>query len=297
MKKSVNLLAAVSNKSASESVLASTNFDEDIVITDENFTYLVKYHDADGSLYIQATHNSDYLIWSNVVDNVSQSYEKSRLDINLAPKVVYVMLKDYSKGKLKKNISIKFPDGYKAADSAITIMITCTLLTYDDKYRDTKMIILNPVEVSYEQRVHRKLQSLTSHIDSRFENINDSISDIRNTFVTVEEFEEQCIKMDDSVIELKQSIADTDECLEDMKKEFNAKIDNTVAALKAELMAEITKAINASKTEVIALIEKAKVDMQNASAVTAINTTNTAISTAVGNLKAELAGIYQPKTA
>lgn len=164
---------------ASSSInMSDLSKDEQIEIDIDNFRYVICYNSASESVDINATHITEYWLWTAHVTNITKSINKSRVGIDLAPKIVFRMLKDFRDHKLKNNITIEFPHDSINPDDILSIKITCKLLPYDDEYENTKIISLHSVKVSNDTRMEKKFQALKTYMDEKIESLVERIEDL-----------------------------------------------------------------------------------------------------------------------
>lgn len=219
-------------KSKKESVGKRTKLQFEV----EPFTYDVEFSENDGSVFIEAIHNGEYLAWANMIHETITSDSASLVDIKLTPEIIFEMLSDYCDKKLDSKIEIDFPQVYKGPKDQICIEFKFNAIPYGKKYVDTKVIILDSKPIEYEQRVNKKFDYQEHRMKEYIEN---KLTELKDNFPEYDEFEG-----------LEEKINGIKGHVDNNQKSF----DDKIKALKAEVTKECKDAITAAKTEIIKML-------------------------------------------
>lgn len=137
-------------------------------IKHNDFVFNIEFHDD--IVRIEALHESEYLLWGHSFDkSIESSNKNNNLTVTLSPKMIYDLLNDYANNKSDKYVTITFPEKYKTPDDAIFIEVKI-VLPYGTNCEDSKVLILEPIKITTEERFNKKIAfnkaEIMAHIES-----------------------------------------------------------------------------------------------------------------------------------
>lgn len=229
--------------------LATENSKSVINYLNGPFTY--KIVTDNNSLFVEAVHNEEYLIWSKIIDCELVPLAKNELiDIKLRPDVLFDLFNKKNNNCLDKQTEIVFPTTYKNASVPISIEIFMTF-AFGKSYDVPFLILLDPQEISYEQRINKKLVSTKNMLEIM---INSTKTECRG--YTDERIDEEAYDDTDvrNTIDAKIAKLNTDTIAA-----YTTMITGAKTAVKTELVTEITKV----KTELTAALSALKTELTN----------------------------------
>lgn len=124
----------------------------------EPFSYNIIFSQSDESIFIEATHVKEYFVWEILIHEqiTSGHNSESFVDVKLTPEIIFKILSDYHNGTTRGNeINIIFPKSYKAQNAQIFIEFHFSVVPSIKKYNDSKIIILDPKIISYDDRIDK----------------------------------------------------------------------------------------------------------------------------------------------
>jgi hypothetical protein len=151
----------------------------------EPFVYDFEYDTISKTIYIKATHMTEFLMWTRVISDKLSDNTSKNVKLELSPLRIFKIMYNFSMNKSSNIYKIIFPKEYKDIDVPLPIEIVANFSdndefnNYDDeddddnKYCDIKFIQLNPEKVSDDKRFDMKLKYLKHEIFKKYDHLLD----------------------------------------------------------------------------------------------------------------------------
>lgn len=233
-------------------------------IKHNDFVFNIEFHDD--IVRIEALHESEYLLWGHSFDkSIESSNKNNNLTITLSPKMIYDLLNDYANNKSDKYVTITFPEKYKTPDDAIFIEVKI-VLPYGTACEDSKVLILEPIKITTEERFNKKIAfnkaDIMAHIESLEKRLVQMIIDANEksnkdlTAIMTAIDKHHNTTYSNLVTKIGIDMAT-------LKTELLTKITTDIAALETKFNAKISTDITALETKLAANMATIKADIIN----------------------------------
>jgi len=177
-------------------MFVETNFTD----YDNDCDYVVRYDNEHNYVTIRVIDNVEFYQWSKIISTDFRS--KSGQTTVLTPQTIYKIFDDYGQGDLSNNYKIVLPKTY---DCDKTIEIKIHFKTeYQDDY-DIRILTLEPIDISPENRFQAKIEQLNQQLDLKNAKINEL-----QTYTLVLEQVNQTLRSNSSSNDDSDSIDDND---------------------------------------------------------------------------------------
>jgi len=185
---------------------------EKICFEQTSFNYLVEYIEQDGVTKITCSHNEEYYCWSKTISEPilteKHSTDRSSFVLELTPKLLFTILKEFRDNKLDNTFELKFPKKYKTVTTDLFIEIN-TRLPYSDDV-DIKFIYLEPGSITEAERFDFKLDrmkrtiekensSAIAELQSEIAKLQNVLSDIGKLYSEIKKINNKTALIDDEM--------------------------------------------------------------------------------------------------
>jgi hypothetical protein len=140
-------------------------------------SYIEDPVDDCNKLLVELVHQTSFLAWGGQFDyeKINNVKNTSKL-LDLTPEMVFNMFGDYSKGTLDESVIFKFPTKCKSPTESAYIEITLIASIHKgNTVEDSRMIILAPKEIGFEDRNDKKIEQVHSVVDLKIKTINNGL--------------------------------------------------------------------------------------------------------------------------
>lgn len=141
------------------------------------FKYSFEYLEQADVFTISCEHINEFYSWTALINETFKSPPDAKVGYNLSPKHLCKILFEYKKGVSNPYLKVEIQDKYESSVYPMYIKITI-YATYDISLFDSKTLILNPLCISSEERMVKKLQQRDNQISELTDKIEQLQSDV-----------------------------------------------------------------------------------------------------------------------